>query len=99
MHPLHDRISALLHAHLATKRIVVWYDPRKEFEPYFTELLDGKNTGEALVPVKFKKLKVHRGYKGNKARVKRRLKLWYKKVKPTQNARPCKEGRRDSPRK
>lgn len=45
MHPLHDRITTLLHAHLSSKRVVVWYDPRKEFEPYIIELT-GEQTGE-----------------------------------------------------
>lgn len=47
----------------------------------------------------FKKLKDHRDYKRNKARVKQRLKLWYKKVKHNQNFRTRKEDRRDNPRK
>lgn len=83
MHPLHDRISALLHAHLASKRIVVWYDPRKEFEPYFTELLDGKTTGEALVPVKFKKLKVQVGvFRGSYFALRQQAEPHYAKEEP-----------------
>ncbi len=83
MHPLHDRISALLHAHLASKRIVVWYDPRKEFEPYIGELLDGKTTGETLIPVNFKKLKVQVGvYRGSYFALRQQAEPYYAKEEP-----------------
>jgi hypothetical protein len=38
MHPLHEYISRQLAQKLKARRVVVWYDPKCEFEPFITEL-------------------------------------------------------------
>lgn len=38
MHPLHEYISRQLAEKLRARRVVVWYDPRREFEPFIAEL-------------------------------------------------------------
>lgn len=38
MHPLHDYVSRQLADKLKARRVVVWYDPRREFEPFIAEL-------------------------------------------------------------
>lgn len=40
-HPLHDYLSEKLAEHLQRRRVVVWYDPRREFEPFVGELCEG----------------------------------------------------------
>ena len=37
-HPLHVYIAEQLARHLNNHRVVVWYDPRSEFEPFVSEL-------------------------------------------------------------
>ena len=37
-HPLHDHIAHQLAETLKVRRVVVWYDPRREFEPFIAEL-------------------------------------------------------------
>lgn len=53
MHPLHDYIASQLAAKIKDRRIVVVYDPRREFGPFFDELLDGasKHNGLSVVNV------------------------------------------------
>lgn len=38
LHPLHDHVSRQLADKLKARRIVVCYDPRREFEPFVAEL-------------------------------------------------------------
>lgn len=38
MHPLHDYVAKQLADKLKSRRVVVWYDPRAEFEAFFGEL-------------------------------------------------------------
>ena len=38
MHLLHVYIAEQLARHLNNHRVVVWYDPRSEFEPFVSEL-------------------------------------------------------------
>lgn len=38
MHSLHDHIAGQLADKLKARRIVVWYDPRRDFEPFIAEL-------------------------------------------------------------
>lgn len=45
MHPFHDYISLQVAEKLKARRIVVWYDPRREFEPFITELRGGARSG------------------------------------------------------
>jgi hypothetical protein len=37
-HPFHDYVASRLDELLRTRRVVVWYDPRREFEPFVDEL-------------------------------------------------------------
>jgi hypothetical protein len=38
MHPLHDYFAKQLAGKLTRRGVVVWYDPRREFTPFFNEL-------------------------------------------------------------
>ena len=52
MHPLHDYIARQLSEKLKSKRVVVWYDPRREFAPFVGELRGaGEAAMKSLVPV------------------------------------------------
>lgn len=52
MHPLHDYFARQLADKLTRRGVVVWYDPRREFTPFFDELRGGPRSGPALVPIK-----------------------------------------------
>lgn len=41
MHPLHEYIARQVAEWVKARVVVVWYDPRREFEPFVAELLDG----------------------------------------------------------
>ncbi len=41
MHPLHDHLARQLGERLKARRVVVWYDPRREFGPFIEELRGG----------------------------------------------------------
>ncbi len=45
MHPLHEYIRKRLGERLAAKRIVVWYDPKRELSPFVDELRGGMRVG------------------------------------------------------
>ena len=49
-HLLHVYIAEQLARHLNNHRVVVWYDPRSEFEPFVSEL-GGKPLGDGLLQV------------------------------------------------
>ena len=49
-HLLHVYIAEQLAQHLNNHRVVVWYDPRSEFEPFVSEL-GGKPLGDGLLQV------------------------------------------------
>jgi hypothetical protein len=49
MHALHDHIARLVASRLKEHRIVVWYDPRGEFEPFVAEL-PAKPSGASDLP-------------------------------------------------
>ena len=51
MHPLHDYIVKQLADKLKSRKIVVWYDPRREFAPFVAELRGGARTNDEAVPV------------------------------------------------
>lgn len=38
MHPLHDYVAKQLAEHLKARHVVVWYDARRDFAPFITEL-------------------------------------------------------------
>ena len=49
MHPFHEYLNAQLAPKLKQQRVVVWYDPQREFAPYIDELsVPQENTGPAL---------------------------------------------------
>jgi hypothetical protein len=51
MHPLHDDITRLLGEHLKNRGIVVWYDTRREFQPFVDELRGGPTAAADATPV------------------------------------------------
>jgi PglZ domain len=51
MHPLHEYISKQLAEKLKARKIVVWYDPRREFATFVAELRGGARTSDEAVPV------------------------------------------------
>jgi hypothetical protein len=51
MHPLHDYFAKQLADKLTRRGVVVWYDPRREFTPFFDELRVRKVKVGANVPV------------------------------------------------
>lgn len=51
MHPLHDYISKQLAERLKARKIVVWYDGRREFASFIAELRGGARTNDEAVPV------------------------------------------------
>jgi hypothetical protein len=51
MHPLYEYISKQLAEKLKARKIVVWYDPRREFEPYIGEVRSGARTSDEAVLV------------------------------------------------
>jgi hypothetical protein len=49
MHPLHDYVAKQLAEKLKSKKLVVWYDARSEFVPFFTEVSNGtQRTSEPI---------------------------------------------------
>jgi hypothetical protein len=51
MHPLHDYVAKQLADKLKSRRVVVWYDERGEFQPFVDEVRGGRRTGIEPVPV------------------------------------------------
>lgn len=51
MHPLHEYIAKQLAGHVGKHHIVVWYDPRRAFEPFIAELRGDPKTPGAILPV------------------------------------------------
>ena len=41
MHPLHDYVAKQLAEKLKSKKLVVWYDARREFAPFIAEVRGG----------------------------------------------------------
>ena len=41
MHPLHDYVARQIAEKLKIKKVIVWYDPRREFAPFIAELRGG----------------------------------------------------------
>lgn len=52
MHPLHDYLAKQLGDKVTRRGVVVWYDPRREFAPFFDELRGGPRTTGALQAIK-----------------------------------------------
>ena len=51
MHPLHDYVSKQLAEKLKTRKIVVWYDVRREFAPFIAEVRGGARISSEAVSV------------------------------------------------
>lgn len=51
MHPLYEYIAKQLVERLKARRVVVWYDVRREFAPFIAELRGGARTTDDAVPV------------------------------------------------
>ena len=51
MNPLYDYISKQLGERLRARKVVVWYDVRREFAPFIAELRGGVRTSHEAVPV------------------------------------------------
>ena len=49
-HPLHDYLCQQLDEQLRKNGIVVFYDPRREFEPFFDDELKDEDAGNGAVP-------------------------------------------------
>ncbi|RWC69663.1 MAG: PglZ domain-containing protein, partial [Mesorhizobium sp.] len=51
MHPLHDYISKQLAERLKARKVVIWYDVRREFASFIGELRGGARTNDEAVSV------------------------------------------------
>jgi hypothetical protein len=51
MHPLHEYVAKQLAEKLKTKKMIVWYDARREFAPFVSEVRGGARMGNGAVPV------------------------------------------------
>lgn len=51
MHPLHDDVAKQLADKLEDRRVVVWYDERRDFQPFVDELRGAPREGCAPVPM------------------------------------------------
>jgi len=51
-HPLYDHIATQLAEKLRTRKIVVWYDPRRELTPFIDEIRGATRTSSSPAPVK-----------------------------------------------
>lgn len=51
MHPLHDYVAKQLADKLKSRRLVVWYDERGEFQPFVDEVRGGPRSASDPVPV------------------------------------------------
>ena len=50
-HALHDYLAGQLHELLTKRAIVVFYDPREEFRPFFEDLAGAESTGESPIRI------------------------------------------------
>ncbi len=51
MHPLHDYVAKQLADKINDRRVVVWYDERREFQPFVDEVRGGPRSASQPVPV------------------------------------------------
>jgi len=59
MHPLHDYVAKQLAEKIKMRRVVVWYDERREFEPFVSELCGGPRTSNEPILVSVGGCSVH----------------------------------------
>ena len=50
-HPLFDYLAGQLAGHLKARRVVVWYDPRREFEAFLAELAEAAGSIDSTGPL------------------------------------------------
>ncbi|MDP2603802.1 MAG: PglZ domain-containing protein, partial [Deltaproteobacteria bacterium] len=51
MHPLHDYVAKQLAEKLKSKKVLVWYDARREFAPFIEEVRGGVKASSSAIPV------------------------------------------------
>ncbi len=51
MHPLHDYVAKQLAERLKARRVVVWYDVRREFAAFVDEIRGGPRSQSGVGPV------------------------------------------------
>lgn len=51
MNPLHDYVAGQVAEKLKSRKVVVWYDPRREFAPFVVELRGGAYSGHEAIQV------------------------------------------------
>jgi hypothetical protein len=51
MHPLHDYVARQLGEKLKSRKVVVWYDVRREFAPFIAEVRGGMRISSEAAPV------------------------------------------------
>ena len=51
MHPLHDYVAKQLAEKLKSRKVVVWYDVRREFAPFISEVRGGTRINSEAVSV------------------------------------------------
>lgn len=51
MHPLHDYVSKQLAEKVKARKVVVWYDVRREFAPFLSEIRGGTRNSNQALPV------------------------------------------------
>jgi len=51
MHPLYDYVVKQLAERLKSRKVVVWYDVRREFVPFISEVRGGARTSNEAIPV------------------------------------------------
>lgn len=59
MHPLHEYLASLLAEQIQRSQVVVWFDQRREFEPFVLELLESSELPDQPSVVRLRELKVH----------------------------------------
>lgn len=59
MHPLHDYVAKQLAGHLRDRGVVVWYDPRADFQPFVDELRGGPHASHKPAPVSVGSVEAH----------------------------------------
>ena len=60
MNPLSEHLASSLHPHLKNQRVVVWYDPKRDFGPFVSELVEGRPFAkDALMGFKVLGLEAH----------------------------------------
>ena len=51
MHPLHDYVIKQLAEKLKTRKVIIWYDVRREFVPFIAEVRGSARMSNEAIPV------------------------------------------------